>query len=148
MELDDDEVFGTILQLEELLEEEGHVMYPWQRKVLEALLEGDREGVEEAAWYEPPKPVVPPSNWTKLKRWFNRVVLRRKHGISLSNFDAALRDIYAPGLRAAINEQSPLMAMIAKSSAKKDGIKGQHAVWTIVDEVAPWTPLEGDLGDG
>ena len=59
-------------------------------------------------------PTVPPSNWTKAKRWFNRVVLRRKSGISLSNFDRVLRDTYAPGLRAQIMESSPLLEWIKK----------------------------------
>jgi hypothetical protein len=84
----------------------------------------------------PPAPPVPPSNWTKAKRWFNRVVLRRKPGISLSTFDRVLRETYAPGLAATINQQSPLMKMLQQSIAKRHGeIEGRHAVWTIKDEV-------------
>lgn len=116
-------------------EQAGIPFTAWQRKVLAAALAEDREEVEYLAWWEePPPPPPPPSNWTKAKRWFNRVVLRRRHGQSLSNFDAALKDIYAPGLRDAINQSNPLMARIKSYGDLKPGTQGRTAVWTIKDE--------------
>lgn len=116
--------------IEEFLVAYGVGYETWQVKVMQAVLDGDREEVEALAWWEEPTPVVPPSNWTKIKRWFNRVVLRRK-GPDLTVFDRTLREVYAPGLRAQIEAQSPLMEMIAKRPNER---AGQRITWAVRDE--------------
>lgn len=100
--------------------------------ISEELYDALTELADEFEEREPYVPPAPPSNWTKAKWWFNRVILRKKHGISLSTFDRVLRETYAPGLRAEINRQNTLMTVISKDANQR---KGQHAVWAIPDEV-------------
>jgi len=79
----------------------------WQKRVLAAVLAGDREEVEYAAWYEPP--VQTCINLTDVNG----------RGMSMSAFDQALRDVYAPGLRDAINNSRSFFDMIVKAPERK-----------------------------
>jgi hypothetical protein len=76
------------------------------------------------AMFPPPPPYVPPKQpWQRrAKRWFNRVILRRKVR-GLSSFDRALKEHYGPGLAAQINSQSPLLARIKQDNGR--------AVWKV-----------------
>jgi hypothetical protein len=96
-------------------EELGQEVYPWQRAILDL-------------WFPPPPPYVPPKQtWqVKARRWFNRVILRRRP-MSLSGFDAALRSIYAPAMREHINQHNTLFTKI-----RDEGIaNGRSAVWKV-----------------
>ena len=95
----------------------GVEVFPWQRAIIDL-------------WFPPPPPYVPPPvTWqVKAKRWFNRVVLRRKPGVGLETFDRVLKDVYGPGLREQINQSNTIMSLVAKHNAGKPG---QRATWKV-----------------
>lgn len=112
-------------------EELGLEITAEQRRIIEAM-------------FPPPPPYVPPAQpWhRRAKRWFNRVVLRRKGPMSLTAFDKALKEHYAPGLRRALDQQTVLYDAVATRDgwespmqknlnfARRYG-KGYKAVWNI-----------------
>ena len=87
--------------ISDFIEEElGIDVLPWQRQILDNM-------------FPPPPPYVPPKLKLrfKVRNWYRRVILRKKPN-SMALFDKALREVYAPGLRAAINESNTFMKVL------------------------------------
>jgi hypothetical protein len=62
---------------------------------------------------------------------------------SLSNFDAALKDNYGPGLRESINNKSAVWSQVAIND---EDIQGRQAVWSVHTARSTATGSRGDLG--
>lgn len=64
---------------------------------------------------------------------------------SLTNFDAALKDDYGPGLRNAINNSNPIFTEAVERSSSMD-ISGRQAVWSVHTGRSTSTGARAELG--
>lgn len=62
---------------------------------------------------------------------------------SLTNFDAALKDNYGPGLKEAVNNSNPILT---EAERNEDDIVGRKAVWSIHTGRSTSTGSRGELG--
>jgi hypothetical protein len=62
---------------------------------------------------------------------------------SLTNFDAALKDDYGPGLRNAINNSNPVLT---EATRNDEDIVGRRAVWSVHTARSTSTSARGELG--
>lgn len=64
---------------------------------------------------------------------------------SMTNFDAALKDDYGPGLRNAINNSNPIFTEAVERSSSMD-IQGRQAVWSVHTGRSTSTGARAELG--